>query len=1288
MIRLLFSLTFCLAIFPLFGNFPIIKEFTLNWTTTPVKYTPYEPISEEVLYFQGAQYNNRTPGLPYFSMNAPLPAYGKIKVTLLEGIYEPIAGVSATFSELIPENHQFLSSIAEERGQFSADIAFVPLRKSMGGEVERLVSFRIQIDFEAIPVATSRGPDGTNESVLATGSIYKIAVTQSGMHRLTYSFLEDLGVPVEDVDPRNIQLFGNGGGRLPEANAAFRFDDLQENAIFVSGETDGSFDPSDYLLFYGEGAEKWTYNEQLGDYTYVDNPYDTKNYYFIKIGNTKGKRVSDAPLISQSPVYFCTSIDGLYRYEEDVTNLLYAYSSTQGSGQEWFGDNFRITREREYRDNFSISNLLVDDTCTVKVRFAGRSGASTRFYVDAGEETYSNTLGSVNTSNSLGIYARASIASGLFIPGTQEFQLRVRYPETNLSSEGWLDYIELRVRQSLAYTNKQIFIRDHRSVGASVVSYKINGAANQVEVWDITNPLQATKQLTQVIGQEASFLAVGDSLKTFVAFRPDTDFFIPEAVGPIPNQNVHGMDNVDLVILYHSEFQGAASRLADHRSSYDDLNVGLVNIDELFNEFSSGRQDPVAIRDFAAMLAGRTERFNYLLLFGDASFDYRNKLNLQPSQRHHFIPTYETEESFYPIEAFPTDDYFALLSSSEGSNLKGALDIAVGRLPVKTAAEAEAMVEKIIQYDLNADNLGDWRNRIAMVADDEDSGTHFGGADRISEMIEANHPTFNLTKIYLDAFQQVATPGGARYPDVNNAINQNMFKGLLVMNYLGHGGSTGWAQERILLNNDITAWSNNHSPTLFVTATCSFTGFDEPNYETGGELAFLNSNGGAIGLFTTTRAVYAYSNERLTTAAFEFLFNKEDGQYARLGEVLRLAKNDNKQDTLLTNARKFALIGDPCMKLAIPEYRVQTATINGMAVGSSETDTLKALSKVTITGYVTDELGNVLSDFNGVVYPTIFDKRDTLQTLGQDPKSPVRSFTLQKNIIFKGAATVTNGQFSFTFVVPKDINYNMGFGKISYYAQDGKRDATGYYDGVVIGGTSSEALNDNQGPVVEVFMNNESFLFGGMTNENPTLFVKLYDDNGINVVGTSIGHDLTGTLDDDLQRTYILNDFYEAAQDDYRRGTVRYPLYKLEEGKHRVSVKAWDVANNSSTGFTEFVVASSEEIALKYVLNYPNPFSTQTWFEFQHNRPAGEIIDVLVRIYTISGKLVKTLRSQVISNGDRVSRADGLHWDGFDDYGDQLARGVYLYKVEVGSQFSGGTSLRGESNFEKLVILK
>ena len=327
-----------------------------------------------------------------------------------------------------------------------------------------------------------------------------------------------------------------------------------------------------------------------------------------------------------------------------------------------------------------------------------------------------------------------------------------------------------------------------------------------------------------------------------------------------------------------------------------------------------------------------------------------------------------------------------------------------------------------------------------------------------------------------------------------------------------------------------------------------------------------------------------------------------------------------------------------------------------------------------------------MSDFNGKIFPIVYDKTIEIKTLRNDPGSLVRGFNSQQNIIFKGAATVSNGEFSFQFVVPKDINYALGEGKISYYATDQiSRDATGAFSNFQVGGADQNAIQDDQGPLVEVFMDDESFVFGGTTDENPILLVKLSDDSGINVAGSSVGHDLTGVLDEDTQNSYLLNDFYESELDDFTKGTVRFPLFDLEEGRHEVRVKAWDVANNSSEGFTEFVVSKTSALALQHVLNYPNPFTTNTNFLFEHNLE-GQLVDVQIRIFTISGVLVKTITEEnVLSEGKRVT---GIQWDGLNDFGGQLARGIYLYKVKVAPSNSNLEIESAESEFEKLVILK
>jgi len=488
----------------------------------------------------------------------------------------------------------------------------------------------------------------------------------------------------------------------------------------------------------------------------------------------------------------------------------------------------------------------------------------------------------------------------------------------------------------------------------------------------------------------------------------------------------------------------------------------------------------------------------------------------------------------------------------------------------------------------------------------------------------------------------------------------------------------------VIDNNDIAGWDNTDRYTLIITATCSFGGYDDYATLTGGEQALLKVKSGAIGLFTTVRAVYIDGNNKLTDAVQEVIFQRlPNGRYRTLGDILKDSKNTltgGSED----NARRFTLLGDPAMYLAMPEHRVRTTKINGKDFNPAQPDTLKALMPVELEGDVTDTLGNLLAGFNGRVFVTLFDKKQTLQTLGQDPGSPVRSFQVQRNILFKGSATVTNGRFKVNFIVPKDINYAYGNAKISYYAEDGTPiDAAGADTELIVGGTAN-LVQDDTPPLIEVFLNTDAFVLGGITDKNPKILVKCSDDYGMNVTGTSLGHDLTAVLDDNVLETIVLNDFYESAQDNAQKGQALYPLRNLAPGRHKLRVKGWDIANNSGEGFTEFIVAEDGNAALAHVLNYPNPFTTNTNFQFEHNL-SGQLLDVQISIFSVSGKLVKTILHVAAADGFRVT---DIHWDGKDEYGDTLARGVYLYRVKVrGTDITGNTAT-AESDFEKLVILK
>ncbi|GJM34310.1 MAG: peptidase C25 [Saprospiraceae bacterium] len=1287
------KIIFTLVLGILFSPFLVFSQYTIQqnftWENTTNSFRADINETYDIHRFEGGIMSAEFPGLPYLSKKIDLNGPGRLEVEILDAQFEPLDHQPSSSDEGLSERLNFNTSVHRDRNNYYGKVFFIPIIKR-GNEYQRLTSIRLRVNLIPEAITSSRGPDNTEVSVLSDGSIYKIATSTYGIHKLTYSFLKnDLGMDLDNIDPRTIKLYGNGGGMLPVYSEAERYDDLIENHIHIEGESDGSFDQNDYLLFYGQGPDNWEFDAENGIFDMHKNIYDTRAYYFIKVSPGNGARLQTQNSISNT-AHTATGFNDYARVEQDKVNLMHEWEKAEGSGQSWFGDYFKVAREYSYTELFSFPNLLPQAPAHLSARMNLRAAINSKFYIDVQgttvESSNANKILTLSGSNDNTIdYSQPAKLNETISLTNGKIDLKVRYPQPNTSqpSEGWLDYIQFNVRRALTMSGSQMTFSDLESLNYPSTTFNLANATNNLRIWDISNTLQPKLQNANFNNNQLSFGVNTGSLKTFVVFNPNDALKSAEAIGPIGNQNIHGANNVDMVVIYHPDFQEQVQDYVQHRSSHSNISILAVSIDQVFNEFSSGAQDATAIRDFARMLYDRTDQFKSLLLFGDASFDFREIYGLGNNK----VISYQ-RDSTNPLYAFPTDDYYGLLyNSNENDPLKGDLQIAIGRFPVNTPEEASGFVNKLKNYDANPATMRDWRNRLLFVGDDEDGSQHSKDANGIAEEISAAFPFLNVDKIYLDAFPQVSTPAGDRFPSVTESINRSIFKGILGIVYLGHGGPKGWAQERILNISDITNWENPLEMPLFVTATCSFTAFDDPSFVSAGEEVFLNPKGGAIALLTTTRAVYANQNEAFTNLTLLQLFNKDSGAILPLGQSMRIGKNQIDDAFTELNSRKFVIIGDPSMRLAIPEYEVETTKVNVNDVTIGVSDTLRALEKVTIEGQVIDEQGQLLSNFNGIVYPTIFDKATTVTTLGQDNSSPVFSFKIQKNIIFKGRASVTNGRFSFTFVMPKDINYEYGKGKISYYAADTDqmKDASGLYDNIIIGSISPEGLADDQGPDVNVYMNTFDFIFGGVTDDSPTLLVKLEDDFGINVVGNSIGHDLEGVLDDNTQNTLLLNDFYESALDDYTKGEVRYPLSTLSEGLHTMRVKAWDVANNSSEGYTEFVVAPNAQVALNHVLNYPNPFTDFTCFQFDHNL-AGQQIDVLIQIFTVSGRLVKTLDASIFTDG-ALRLDDCIEWDGKDDYGDQLARGVYLYKVRVRAN-AGETALKGESGFEKLVILK
>jgi hypothetical protein len=667
-------------------------------------------------------------------------------------------------------------------------------------------------------------------------------------------------------------------------------------------------------------------------------------------------------------------------------------------------------------------------------------------------------------------------------------------------------------------------------------------------------------------------------------------------------------------------------------------------------------------------------KLQYLLLFGDGSYDNRTP----PPGNTNYIPTYQTPNSNVIISSFTSDDFYGLLDDGEGEEA-GTEDLGIGRIPVSDTTEAGIMVSKIEKY-LNASDQDDWRNLLCMIADDEDGNIHMNDTEGLVAIAEDRAPWAVIDKIYIDAYKQSTTSTGQFYPDATRAINDRINSGALIVNYVGHGNETSLAHERIISPEDIRSWSNQGRLPLFITATCEFSRFDDisSNPATGtiiekqssGESILLHPDGGAIALMSTTRLVYSAPNYILNRNIFETAFNRgEDGRAMRLGDIIRIAKNMSGSNT---NKRNFLLLGDPALRLTWPwNGKVITDSINNVPAGES-TDTLKALSMITISGHIEDISGNPAEDFTGIVTHTVFGKPSVYKTLANDGGEKLE-FTERNAILFAGKTKALKGRFRFSFIVPRDIDYSPGQAKIIYYASDGNRYMNGSFTGIVTGGFSNSDHNDSSGPFIRLFLNDTLFRSGGIAGSNPVLLALIEDEGGINTAGTGIGHDITFWLDGDNSSPVILNNHFKNDFGSYSSGSVYYPLHGLSPGSHTLTLKAWDNFNNSSEVSINFVAGDEENIVLKNLLNYPNPFSENTRISLQHNRPEG-ILDVAVSIFNINGQLIRVLHSTLTSTGYQL---EPIFWDGRNSYGQKAAKGIYPYSVKITSETGETSTLSG-----------
>ncbi len=1244
--------------------------------------------------FENSFINDEKALLPLYSKIIPLKgAYASSEIELLNLVTEPIDEnfFSNSQFEVLEEEFQYSSRVLKSRNDYKIEIEIFPFRLNSKGNVERLLSFEANIKNgfnESLVYKSKRAADN---SVLGEGEWYKIAIAKDGVYQLDYNDLSNLGVDVENVNPEAINIYGNGGELLPILNSEFRYDDLEKNAILVSSGGSSSFEPGDFILFYGKGPDKWTLDtdENPNRYVHSKHYYSDSAYYFIRVDDELPKRIQMANTPLGDVTHEVSEFQDFQFLENNVVNLA-------ESGREFYGEHFDATNN--YNFNFSFPNVT-NDSAYLDVAVMSRSlDVASSFEVSVLNESITITPNHV-TNSTISSVANPGKGEASFTPQNDNITVNVEYIKSNLAAEGWLDYLRINASRELAMVGTQMKFRDSISVGTgNIARFSIAQSNFLDQVWDVSDITNVQSVELSSENGSAEFVASSEEIKEYIAFA-DFSFLEPRLVGAVSNQNLHALEDVDMIIISGPALSSQAEQFADiHRE--EGLVVETVQPMQVYNEFSSGNPDVTAIKMLMKMLydkAGSDEDLmpKYLMFLGDGS--YSGNKGASKAYGINLI-TYHSANSVSPTLSYVSDDYFAFLDDFEGEN--DALDVGVGRIPVKSASEANDCLRKLRIYlsdnttaDGDAGCIGDegnspfgsWRNTICFIADDQDgNGTptedeHMAYSDVHSNTIYQNYNDYNVKKIYMDAYQQVSTPGGERYPDGSDAIKREVEKGALIVNYFGHGGGKGWAHERILNTTTIQEWSNLERLPVFMTATCELARFDDPEVVSAGEYLVLNPNGGAIAMLTTTRIVFSGSNQNLATQFYDIALDDENNEDLRLGTIMMHTKNNASSST---NKRNFSLLGDPALKLSYPKHEVITTHVNGVVLKEGFTDTIKSLEQVEIRGFIRDGEGSLLSDFNGFVYPTVYDKRSEVTTLNNDfngTQGLDYEFDVFKNIIYKGKASVVNGEFEFSFIVPRDINYNFGNGRVSYYAVDGSVDGHGHSENFVIGGALEDVELNTEGPEVNLYLNDSTFVFGGITDESPYLFAKVKDENGINTVGNGIGHDLKATLDGESNSQIILNDFYEADLDTYQSGTIRYQLTNLSEGSHQLSLKVWDVHNNSSESFTEFVVAPSVDLALDHVLNYPNPFTTRTDFYFEHNQ-ACDFLNVEIQIFTVSGRLVKTIDNIVRTEG---FRSEPIAWDGLDDFGDNIGKGVYVYRVKV--ETPEGLSAE---EFEKLVILK
>ncbi|SEI81696.1 Peptidase family C25 [Dyadobacter sp. SG02] len=1050
------------------------------------------------------------------------------------------------------------------------------------------------------------------KSVLSEGQWFKLAVTETGIYRVDADWLSKMGVDIAGIRPSGIRIYGNGGAMLPQSNKSGYVNALAENAIWVNGEEDGRFDKNDAIYFYAEGPHVIQYNAAKAELRHQLNYYSDSSYYFITFTEGNGLRIKPAAALSVTTSTTISQFDDYWFHETESSNTL-------KSGREWWGEYLGAPLGNI---NVNMPGVVPGSDFKLRTSTIGAAQIPTRFIWKVNDgEVGQEAIGTVST----GTYDVKALQTGnTYIvknaPASGNFTINVSYNKNGQSSaEAYLDYVGLQVKRELRnYEGQQIY--RFLPQLADTVTYQFTGSSEGFSLWNITNPT-APLSISQKDATGAfRWAATGaKSLQKYIGFQPN-DAFQPAHWQRVANQNIAASTTPDLLIVTPAAWAQEANRLAGYRNVRDGLDVLVVTTDQIYNEYASGRPDITAIRDFTRQLYQQSPgKLKYLLLFGDATYDYRNRLRNQSQAQHAaWVPVYESRESLNPVYTYSSDDYFGFMDANEGDwseNTAGdhTVDIGIGRLPVKSIAEAKIVVDKLMRYE---SSFGIWKNTVRFVADDGDGNIHQRHADQLANLIQGR---MFSSRLFIDEASQTTTDAGQKAPAINQAIRNAIDNGTLILNYTGHGGTSGWAEEQVLTLADMLSSRGINNLPLLITATCDFGRYDDPGVVSGAELMVLSPKGAAVGAISTTRPVYSSTNFALNKAFYEALLNAKPGQ--RLGDFFKYTKNNALAGSL---NRNFTLLADPSMVLTPGKKGIRW---------SSPVDTLKALQKVTLNAEIFDpETGKLDADFSGTARVVIYDKPIGFRTLGNE--GTPEDYTEFRSKLFDGNVSVKSGRLQCTLQLPKDIDYRIGLGRASVYAvsADSTEDASAQLS-LVVGGSAVQQ-KDTIPPKLAGYLNTPAFRDGDTVEPSSVLVLQMSDASGISISRAGIGHDITMTLNDTL--TVVLNDYYVANLDNYQSGTINYPLNNLPAGKYIVRVKVWDAYTNFSEIAFGFLVGPAKGIALNSLNIYPNPFQKDLTVELGHNR-VNDDVELIFNILLVNGQRLGTYK-KLYYNSEPVIR--------------------------------------------------